>query len=489
MPTVTLATRKLVSGLVPSPVDLALLAPEGIPDGAPLLLWLHGGHGDSGFLDTCRPVFERAWDSGTMPPMHVVTPSAERGGYLDLPEGARWESFIVDELLRSAVSTLGCTDDPDLTFVGGISMGGTGALRMAFKHPDRFGAVLAIEEWNGRPVDPAACEANSPSALMVDRAVEIVASGLGIYLEVGDEDLLHLDRGAELLHRVMDDRAVPHEYRLVRGANHVGPTVPGRIGDALGFLGRQLAGREAAADLDGLRSVVRAMEDEGGHRSSEMVDVDGGVIDVRVHGDGPLVVLIPSLGRGADDFDDLGARLAARGYMAVMPEPRGIGATTAPLDDLTMALLAADVEAVIRAVGGDGASAHLVGHAFGNRVARMTATEHPDAVESVILLACGGAVRPQPDDAAALQAVFDIDLDADAHLAAVDRAFFAGRQRCVGVGGWVAPSRRVPPGRRDRVARRGVLVGCGHGARARGTAGERCDSGRRERPRHRRTPR
>lgn len=86
---------------------------------------------------------------------------------------------------------------------------------------------------------------------------------------------------------------------------------------------------------------------------------------------------------------------------------------------------------------GDGASAHLVGHAFGNRVARVTATEHPDAVESVILLACGGAVRPQPDDAAALQAVFDIDLDADAHLAAVDRAFFAdGNDASVWADGW-----------------------------------------------------
>ena len=459
----SLETIALDTTLVPSPVEVAILAPDDLTDEAPLLLWLHGGSGDSTFLETCRPVFESAWRSGSLPPMRVVTPSAERSGYLDLPGGASWESFILDGLLGRAGPSFGCTDDPSLTFVGGISMGGLGSLRLSFKHPDRFGAVIALEpaieeavrwsdvrvrdvlhrspelleEWYGSPPDPASWEANSPSALMIQRAAEIVVSGLGIYIEVGDEDALHLDRGTELLHRLMVERAVPHEYRLVRGANHIGPSLPGRIADALGFLGRHLVGPAEAPELDGLSLVVRSMEEGRGYRRSQTVEVGGGTIDVRIHGDGPMVVLIPSLGRGAADFDDLGARLAARGYMAVMPEPRGIGATTAPPEDLGMAGLAADVAAVILAVGGDGASAHLLGHAFGNRVARMTATEHPELVETVILLACGGAVPPQPDDAAALRAVFDLELDAEAHLAAVDRAFFsAGNDASAWAGGW-----------------------------------------------------
>jgi S-formylglutathione hydrolase len=459
----SLETRPLETTLVPSPVEVAILAPDDLTDEAPLLLWLHGGSGDSTFLETCRPVFESAWKSGALPPMRVITPSAARSGYLDLPGGASWESFILDELLGRAGWSFGCSDDPNLTFVGGISMGGLGSLRLSFKHPDRFGAALALEpaieeavrwsevcvrdvlhrppelldEWYGSPPDQASWEANSPSALMIERAAEIVASGLGIYIEVGDEDALHLDRGTELLHRLMLERAVPHEYRLVRGANHIGPSLPGRIADALGFLGRHVAGSAVTPELDGLALVVRSMEDERGYRRSQPVEVDGGIIDVRIHGDGPMIVMLPSLGRGADDFDDLGAGLAARGYTAVMPEPRGIGSTTAPLDNLTMALLAADVAAVIRAVGGDGASAHVLGHAFGNRVARMTATEYPELVESVILLACGGAVPPLPDDAAALRSVFDLDLDAEAHLAAVDRAFFAdGNDASAWVDGW-----------------------------------------------------
>lgn len=171
--------------------------------------------------------------------------------------------------------------------------------------------------------------------------------------------------------------------------------------------------------------------------TTAMVDLPDGVIEVRIDGDGPPVVMIPSLGRGASDFESLGAAVAAAGFTAAMPEPRGIGATTAPIDDLTMFVLADDVAAVIRSVGGDGARATVVGHAFGNRVARMTATEHPDLVESVVLLACGGSVPPGSDDAAALRAVFDETLPADRHLAAVARAFFAeGNDPTVWSDGW-----------------------------------------------------
>ena len=68
----------------------------------------------------------------------------------------------------------------------------------------------------------------------------IIASGLQVYFEAGDRDMFHLDEGAEFLHRVMWDHGVDHEYRLVRGADHLGRTVPARMRDALAFLTRQV---------------------------------------------------------------------------------------------------------------------------------------------------------------------------------------------------------------------------------------------------------
>lgn len=467
-----LSHHEVSTPLVPSPVAYATLAPPDAGDGLPLLLWLHGGGDDEGWLETCRPVFEAAWRSGALPPMVVATPSAARSAYLDRRDGAeRWETFVLEDLLDSVRASTGCSTAAADTYIGGVSMGGMGALRMAFRHPERFGAVLALEPaieaaarwsevelrdlvyrepdrmetWFGAPgsgVDPEFWEANHPTALLVDNAVAIVAAGLSIYLDVGDLDFLHIDRGVERLHREMDDRAVPHEYRLVRGGDHIGASVPARIGEALAFLGRQMEPPGPDPDVEAFRPIVAAMETSRGYRRSVSVAVAGGTIDVTVLGGDPttstLVVLIPSLGRPASDFEDLAARLAHRGYVVAMPEPRGIGATTAPLDHLSMQILADDVAAVIREVGG-ASSAVVAGHAFGNRVARMAATEHPELVDGVILLACGGSVAPDADDLAALLRVFDESLDDDEHLAAVARAFFAdGNDPRVWRDGWFA---------------------------------------------------
>ncbi len=160
-----------------------------------------------------------------------------------------------------------------------------------------------------------------------------------------------------------------------------------------------------------------------------------GPIEVREQGSGRPVVMLPSLGRGGADFDDLAGRLAAAGYRALCPEPRGIGGSTGELGDLTMADLADDVAAVIRER--TEGTATLVGHAFGNRVARMTATEYPELVKRVALLCCGGMVPPAPEVHQALVAVFDPDRSDAEHLEAVGKAFFApGNDPVVWVDGW-----------------------------------------------------
>ena len=170
-------------------------------------------------------------------------------------------------------------------------------------------------------------------------------------------------------------------------------------------------------------------------RQRNVVEGPAGPLEVHVYGAGPAVALVASLGRGAEDFADLGARLASAGFCALALEPRGVGASTSPLEDVTMADLADDVAAVIRALA-DG-RATVAGHAFGNRVARMVATRHAGLVESVVLLACGGLVPPAPEVTTAMVSVFDARLDPAARLDAVARAFFApGHDPSPWEGGW-----------------------------------------------------
>ena len=152
------------------------------------------------------------------------------------------------------------------------------------------------------------------------------------------------------------------------------------------------------------------------------VSRDGTIVQYHIDGKGPIVLMIPSLGRPAADFDDLSAQLVAAGYTAIRPEPRGIGGSVGPMANVTLKDLADDAMATIP--GGSG-PIHVVGHAFGQRVARMLAAQFPERVRSVVTLAAGGSAPMRPGAREALLASFDSALPAEAHLKAVGFAFFA----------------------------------------------------------------
>lgn len=170
-------------------------------------------------------------------------------------------------------------------------------------------------------------------------------------------------------------------------------------------------------------------------RQIVMVATGHGPIEVHVCGQGPLVVMLPSLGRGATDFDRLADDVAAAGYRVACPDPRGLGASAAPHREETLSTLAADVAAVISEL--DGGPAVVVGHAYGNRIARMTAANHPELVESLVLLACGGFIPVTDEMAVAMRTIFDPRNPPEVRLDAVARAFFApGNDASVWADGW-----------------------------------------------------
>ncbi len=110
-------------------------------------------------------------------------------------------------------------------------------------------------------------------------------------------------------------------------------------------------------------------------------------------GAGPAVILLPGRGgEGPEQYDRLGPALADAGFRALAVNLRGVGRSTGPLDGLSLHDLAGDIARLIDATG---APAHLVGRAFGNRVARCTATDFPARVKSLTLLAAGGLIPPR----------------------------------------------------------------------------------------------
>ena len=72
----------------------------------------------------------------------------------------------------------------------------------------------------------------------------------------------------------------------------------------------------------------------------------------------------------------------------VRPQPRGIGHSNGPVVGLSLEDLAGDVAMVIE--GLRGGPAVLLGHAFGQGVARMLAMLRPDLVKELVTLALSG---------------------------------------------------------------------------------------------------
>jgi pimeloyl-ACP methyl ester carboxylesterase len=169
-------------------------------------------------------------------------------------------------------------------------------------------------------------------------------------------------------------------------------------------------------------------------RTREFVRRADVAIEVIVEGQGPAIVLLPSLARDSEDYDAVAEGLAAAGYRALRPQPRGIGNSTGPLTGISLHDFARDIAEVIKTLGGG--RAVIVGHAYGNWIARMTAVDHPALVRGVVVLA-GAAKQFSPELLTAINVAGNPALPEDERIKALRFAFFApGNEPKVWLDGW-----------------------------------------------------
>ncbi|MBZ0232406.1 MAG: esterase family protein, partial [Deltaproteobacteria bacterium] len=186
---------------------------------------------------------------------------------------ARYEDYITRDLVGHVDATYRTIAERRARGIGGLSMGGFGALQLAMRHPELFAAtashsgldallyagphpyakekVVLLEDvtsW-GRSVgiigahiraifgaDVANWRAHDPAWL----AKELDDGELAIYLDCGAEDRLLLQNGAQYLHDVLLARGVAHEWYLGPGDHDFGFWGQ-RIDDSLAFFTRSLA--------------------------------------------------------------------------------------------------------------------------------------------------------------------------------------------------------------------------------------------------------
>ncbi len=176
-------------------------------------------------------------------------------------------------------------------------------------------------------------------------------------------------------------------------------------------------------------------------RMRETVTYDNVSIDLTSEGKGPLIVLLPSRGRDLDDFDQVAAGLAKAGFRVLRPQPRGAGISRGPTEGIRLQDLARDVAFIIeRERAGP---ALIAGHAFGNWVARMVATDHRHLVRGVALLAAAAKTFPESLRLDVQQSA-SASLPHETRLEALRRSFFLpGHDASVWLHGWAPEANRI----------------------------------------------
>ncbi|MCU4581250.1 alpha/beta hydrolase [Acinetobacter gyllenbergii] len=149
-----------------------------------------------------------------------------------------------------------------------------------------------------------------------------------------------------------------------------------------------------------------------------------------VKGQGEYVTILPSLGRGVEDFTEeykstITSRLVKSGYQVILIQPRGIGHSTGNLilADASMSMFAQDIIKTFQKLGIE--KANFIGHAFGNRLARTIATLYPKSVDKLVLMASGGEEDLNQTQRKCLLNSFNSFLSRQKRLDAIHCAFFA----------------------------------------------------------------
>jgi S-formylglutathione hydrolase FrmB len=178
----------------------------------------------------------------------IVTPAAGSTFYINSKDGkVRYEDFFLKELIPQVEQRYRITAARGARGIGGTSMGGYGALRLAFGHPELFAAVTAhmpalaesLPEGLsgpglsafGRPFDNQFWKQNTPFTVLPQRSA---LNGLKIYFDCGRQDDYGFNVGSEALHVLLQKRGIPHEFHLYPG-RHSGEYVAQHFPESLRF--------------------------------------------------------------------------------------------------------------------------------------------------------------------------------------------------------------------------------------------------------------
>jgi putative tributyrin esterase len=218
MPTV--ATLQYESMAMRGPVDCIAIWPnhKDVPPPYHVLIQLHG------MYDTYTSWLHRTRLLQYVRAMPLITILPSGGNFLwgDLSSNQAYEAMIIEDLCDFVKAMFPIKEGK--WAIGGLSMGGGGALRLAMKHPDLFGSVWGhsnwlppaqtITEWYG--VDSLRAD---DLDVMKNAAKMAVADAPQIGFDCGEDDFPHIVQQNKALDALLTERGIPHTYNIHPGGH------------------------------------------------------------------------------------------------------------------------------------------------------------------------------------------------------------------------------------------------------------------------------
>ena len=209
----------------------------------PVLYYLHGlGDNEQSLLNLGGwDLIEELRRQGKIGDFVVLAPNGGHTFFLNSADGKlRYEDFLTKEFMPLMEKKYRVNGARATRGITGVSMGGFGALHLAFKYPQQFAAVSAqmpalIADI---PPDFTAGGPGSPGAIMGDvfgspfnrtyfernnvfyyakTAPAAELKRLKIYFDVGSNDDFGFEQGAQKLHQLLDSRSIPNEFHVFPG--------------------------------------------------------------------------------------------------------------------------------------------------------------------------------------------------------------------------------------------------------------------------------
>ncbi len=207
----------------------------------PVVYWLHGRSGNESDTRPAEALHEAIQADGTQPMVLVLANGGVASGYIDNPHtGVMGESVVVEDLIPHVEANYRVHAEPGGRGLGGFSMGGAGAIRIALRHPELFGSIVSVAgvlvgsveimERNS-VVDPDLARSYDPYPTAVDRASRL--RRVGIKILVGTEDRWIAENRRFAAH--LGHQNLQIDYQELRRIDH-------DLSDYLATAGRDLFG-------------------------------------------------------------------------------------------------------------------------------------------------------------------------------------------------------------------------------------------------------